>query len=78
MAFCETNLAVQIVFNALLLYNQRRRQREVSALDEADECLEVKTRNKDAVTRFKKGYFPAYLLVSTADWLQVDKLSLCH
>ena len=73
MAFYECNLAVLGLVNAYLLYRQRRQQRKISTLGEAEDPLEAKLEKEgqDAVTRFKRVFYPAYILVFAADWMQV-------
>ena len=73
MAFYEINLAVLGLVNAYLLYRQRRQQRKISTLGESEDPLEAKLEKEgqDAVTRFKRVFYPAYILVFAADWMQV-------
>ena len=74
MAFYEINLAVLVVVNATLLYQQRRRNvRAATALPEAGDLLETKDEKdrRGAVSRFKRDFYPAYVLIFAADWLQV-------
>ena len=75
MAFYEINLAVLGVVNAILLYRQRRQQGKPFKLSEADDLLEVRNEKdgQDAIARFKREFYPAYVLVFAADWLQVRR-----
>ena len=74
MAFYEINLAVLAVVNAFLLYRQRRKQRKVSTLSEDPLEAKLEKEGQNAVTRFKRMFYPAYVLVFAADWMQVCQL----
>ena len=76
MAFYEINLAVLVIVNAALLYKQRHRREPISATGEVDDDLDGKTNSgqQDCAIRFKREFYPAYVLVFAADWLQVHKV----
>lgn len=73
MAFYESNLAVLGVVNVFLLYRQRKQQRKAFTLSDEHDPLEARNEKdgQDAVARFKREFYPAYVLVFAADWMQV-------
>ena len=73
MAFYEINLAVLGIVNVFLLYRQRRQQKKpIKPSSVVDPLEERNEKNgQDAVVRFKREFYPAYVLVFAAAWMQV-------
>lgn len=78
MAFYESNLVILVIVNAFLLYKQRQQHKAPSTLIETKDQLEAENEKigDGRVTKFKRQFYPAYILVVGADWLQVSYLPL--
>ena len=72
MAFYLVNLAVLVLANGLLLFQQYVANKRDEFQETQTQDPEIKPGDgKEAIRRFEKDFFTVYLLAVAADWLQV-------
>lgn len=72
MAFYEANLIVLVLLCAILLFRLRQldTRKPQQETNREEEPKITSALGQEAISRFKKAFFPAYCLVYAADWLQ--------
>ncbi|KAI4166945.1 MAG: hypothetical protein LQ343_007617 [Gyalolechia ehrenbergii] len=75
MAFYQINLFAFVLLNCSLIYRQHRQERAAELSEklqqyETENLINVSLPEQDSALTFKKLFFPVYILVWAADWLQ--------
>lgn len=71
MDLYKATFAVSILFNTLFMYQTHRLSKpsEIPISDKDDEKVRTES-DLEGVSKLKRRFFPIYLLVNAADWLQ--------
>lgn len=73
MDFYQSNFAVFVLLNVVLLYREYKQGTEATVEEEKEinPRKQVESNDRELLKKFKWRFLPIYLLVNGADWLQV-------